>query len=108
MGADYSQIELRILAHLADDATLIEAFNNGEDIHRITAAKVLGITENEITIEERNRAKAVNFGVIYGMSGFGLSEELGITRREAEIYIKEYFKNYHRVKEFLDSLENKE
>ena len=104
MGADYSQIELRILAHLADDATLIEAFNNGEDIHRITAAKVLGIPENEITIEERNRAKAVNFGVIYGMSGFGLSEELGITRREAEIYIKEYFKKYHRVKDFLDSL----
>lgn len=104
MGADYSQIELRILAHLSDDETLINAFNNGEDIHRITASKVLGIPEDEITPEERNRAKAVNFGVIYGMSGFGLSEELGISRKEAETYIKEYFKKYHKVKDFLDLL----
>jgi DNA polymerase-1 len=104
MGADYSQIELRILAHLSDDDTLIEAFNNGEDIHRITASKVLGIPEGEITIEERSRAKAVNFGVIYGMSGFGLSEELSITRKEADLYIREYFKKYHKVKVFLDKL----
>ena len=104
MGADYSQIELRILAHLSEDDTLIDAFNNGEDIHRITAAKVLGIPEDEITPEERNRAKAVNFGVIYGMSGFGLSEELGISRKEAELYISEYFKKYHKVKIFLDDL----
>lgn len=104
MGADYSQIELRILAHLSDDDTLIEAFNNGEDIHRITASKVLGIPESEITTEERGRAKAVNFGVIYGMSGFGLSEELSITRKEADLYIREYFKKYHKVKVFLDKL----
>ncbi|MDX9887843.1 MAG: DNA polymerase I [Anaerovoracaceae bacterium] len=104
MSADYSQIELRILAHLSDDDTLIEAFNNDEDIHRITASKVLGIPEGEITNEERNRAKAVNFGVIYGMSGFGLSEELSISRKEADIYIREYFKKYHKVKDFLDKL----
>lgn len=104
MGADYSQIELRILAHMADDNTLITAFNSDEDIHRMTAAKVLGIPEDEITDQERSRAKAVNFGVIYGMSGFGLSEELGISRKEAEIYINEYFKKYHKVKLFLDGL----
>jgi DNA polymerase I len=104
MGADYSQIELRILAHLSQDPALIEAFNSGEDIHKITAARVLGIPENEITIADRTKAKAVNFGVIYGMSAFGLSSELNISRKEAETYIKEYFAKHEKVKEFMDAL----
>lgn len=104
MGADYRQIELRILAHLAGDETMLDGFRRGEDIHRITAAKVLGVPEDDITPEQRSRAKAVNFGVIYGMSGFGLSEELGISRMEAERYIQQYFDKYHTVKDFLDRL----
>lgn len=101
-GADYSQIELRILAHMSGDEALIEAFNRGEDIHRATAANVLGVPEDHITIEERSRAKAVNFGVIYGMSSFGLSTELKITRKDAEDYINTYFRKHSAVKEFMD------
>jgi DNA polymerase I len=104
MGADYSQIELRILAHLSQDPALIDAFNSGEDIHKITASRVLGVPEDEITIADRTKAKAVNFGVIYGMSGFGLSSELNIPRKEAEAYIKAYFTKHQKVKEFMDSL----
>jgi len=104
MGADYSQIELRILAHLSQDQALIDAFNSGEDIHKMTAALVLGVPEDQITIADRTKAKAVNFGVIYGMSGFGLSSELNISRKEAEAYIKEYFAKHQKVKEFMDSL----
>lgn len=102
VGADYSQIELRVLAHLAQDENLIDAFNNGEDIHRMTASRVLGIPADRITVADRSRAKAVNFGVIYGMSGFGLSEELNITRKEAEAYIEEYFKKHEKVKAYMD------
>lgn len=102
MGADYSQIELRVLAHMSGDEALIESFNNGEDIHRATAARVLGIPEDKITLEERSRAKAVNFGVIYGMSAFGLSSELRITRKDADEYIKAYFAKHAAVKEFMD------
>ena len=102
VGADYSQIELRVLAHMSADDVLIEAFNNGEDIHRATAANVLGVPEEEITIEERSRAKAVNFGVIYGMSAFGLSSELHITRKEADEYINAYFTKHSAVKTFMD------
>ena len=104
MGADYSQIELRILAHLSQDPLLIDAFNHGDDIHKITASKVFGVPEDQVTPLQRSNAKAVNFGVIYGMSGFGLSTELNITRKEAEKYIGEYFKKYTKVKEFLDGL----
>jgi DNA polymerase I len=104
MGADYSQIELRILAHLSQDPVLIEAFNSGDDIHKITAANVLGVPEDQITIADRTKAKAVNFGVIYGMSAFGLSSELNIPRKEAEAYIKEYFAKHQKVKEFMDAL----
>jgi DNA polymerase-1 len=104
VSADYSQIELRILAHLSQDPLLIEAFNNGDDIHRITASRVFGVPEDQVTPLQRSNAKAVNFGVIYGMSGFGLSTELNITRKEAEKYIGEYFKKYTKVKEFLDGL----
>lgn len=104
IGADYSQIELRILAHMSQDPSLIQAFSEGDDIHRITAAKVFGVPEDEVTPLQRSNAKAVNFGVIYGMSGFGLSTGLNITRKEAELYISEYFKKYQKVKEFLDGL----
>jgi len=102
VGADYSQIELRVLAHMAEDPVLIQAFNNGEDIHRATAANVLGIPEDAITMEQRSRAKAVNFGVIYGMSAFGLSSNLHITRKEADHYIKAYFEKHASVKAFMD------
>jgi len=103
IGADYSQIELRVLADMSNDPLLIEAFNNGDDIHKITASRVFGIPENEVTSLQRSNAKAVNFGVIYGMSGFGLSTELNISRREAEQYIDEYFKKYVNVKQFMDT-----
>ena len=102
VGADYSQIELRILAHLSQDPGLLEAFRLGEDIHKMTAAKVLGVPMDEVTPGDRSKAKAVNFGVIYGMSGFGLSENLHITRKEAESYIEEYFKKHQKVKAYMD------
>ena len=102
VGADYSQIELRVLAALSGDESLIEAFNRGEDIHKTTASRVLGIPPEEITPLDRSRAKAVNFGVIYGMSGFGLSEELHISRKEAEDYIHAYFAKHRKVKEYMD------
>ena len=102
VGADYSQIELRVLAHMSGDAALIDAFNRGEDIHRATAANVLGVPEDQITVEERSRAKAVNFGVIYGMSAFGLSNNLHITRKEADEYINAYFAKHSDVKRFMD------
>ena len=102
VGADYSQIELRVMAHMSEDPALINAFNNGEDIHRATASNVLGVPEDKITVEERSRAKAVNFGVIYGMSAFGLSTNLNITRKEAEDYIRAYFDKHEKVREFMD------
>ncbi|MBQ3123145.1 MAG: DNA polymerase I [Firmicutes bacterium] len=102
VGADYSQIELRVLADMSNDEKLIESFNNGEDIHRTTAAKVFDIPAEEVTSAERSAAKAVNFGVIYGMSSFGLSTEINVTRKEAETYINEYFKRFPAVKEFMD------
>ncbi|MHC1723651.1 MAG: DNA polymerase I [Aminipila sp.] len=102
VGADYSQIELRVLAHMSEEQHLIDAFNDGDDIHRITAARVFKVPEEDVTSLQRSNAKAVNFGVIYGMSGFGLSEELNITRKEAEKYIDEYFKTNPNVKIFMD------
>ncbi|MCI8631178.1 MAG: DNA polymerase I [Firmicutes bacterium] len=101
-GADYSQIELRVLAHLSGDEHLKNAFNAGEDIHRSTAAKVFDVPQDEVTPQERSAAKAVNFGVIYGMSSFGLSSEINVSRKEAERYISEYFKRFPDVKEFMD------
>ncbi len=103
VGADYSQIELRVLAHLSGDSVLIDAFNNGDDIHKLTASRVLGVPFDEVTLEQRSRAKAVNFGVIYGMSSFGLSEELNISRKEADEYIKEYFFKHEKVKMYMDN-----
>lgn len=102
VGADYSQIELRVLAHMSGDEELIKSFNNGEDIHRATAARVLGIPEDEITPEQRSRAKAVSFGVIYGISSFGLSSNIHTSRQEAEEYIKQYYEKHRAVKEFMD------
>lgn len=102
LGADYSQIELRILAHMSLDPSLTEAFNRGRDIHKTTASRVFEVPENLVTPQLRSSAKAVNFGVIYGMSSFGLSTELHITRKQAENYIREYFEKHRMVKLFLD------
>jgi DNA polymerase-1 len=100
--ADYSQIELRLLAHLSDDPLLVEAFRNGEDIHTRTASEVLGVPPMLITPDARRDAKAVNFGIVYGISGFGLAQQLGIPRAEAEKYIKNYFARYAGVRGFID------
>jgi DNA polymerase-1 len=101
--ADYSQIELRLLAHMSRDAVLVEAFRNGEDIHTRTAAEVMGIPPLMVGPEDRRRAKAVNFGIVYGISPFGLSQQLGISRGEAELYIRSYFERYIGVKKFIES-----
>jgi DNA polymerase-1 len=101
--ADYSQIELRLLAHMSRDAVLVEAFRNGEDIHTRTAAEVMGIPPLMVGPEDRRRAKAVNFGIVYGISPFGLSQQLGISRGEAELYIRSYFERYVGVKKFIES-----
>ena len=100
--ADYSQIELRILAHMAGDAELIAAYREGADIHRITASKVFGVPTEEVTDLLRRRAKAVNFGIVYGISSYGLSEDIGVTRKEAEEYIKNYFETFPGIKRYLD------
>ena len=102
-GSDYSQIELRILASLSGDESLINDFRDGKDIHRATAARVFEIPEDKVTALDRTRAKAVNFGVVYGMSGFGLGESLGISRAEGQRYINEYFAKHQSVKEYLDN-----
>jgi DNA polymerase-1 len=102
--ADYSQIELRLLAHMSQDPVLLEAFRQGEDIHTRTAAEVMGVPPMLVTREARNNAKAVNFGIVYGISAFGLSANLGISRKEAEVYIKAYFERYAGVKRFIDEI----
>ncbi|HEY0388543.1 MAG TPA: DNA polymerase I [Gaiellales bacterium] len=101
VSADYSQVELRILAHLSGEPALRDAFARGEDIHRATAAEVLGKPAEELTSTERNRAKAVNFGIIYGISSFGLSEQLSIPREEAQAYIDTYLARFPHVNEFM-------
>lgn len=104
VDADYSQIELRILAHMSGDARLIEAYNRDQDIHRITASEVFHTPFDEVTPLQRRNAKAVNFGIVYGISSFGLSQDLSITRKEAKEYIDKYFETYPGVKLFLDRL----
>jgi len=104
MDADYSQIELRVLAHMSGDEQLIEAYHMDQDIHRITAAKVFHTPFEEVTDLQRRNAKAVNFGIVYGISSFGLSQDLSISRKEATEYIEQYFETYPGVKEFLDRL----
>ena len=104
ISSDYSQVELRILAHMSGDQSLIQAFLNQEDIHRRTAAEVLGIPFEEVTSEQRSHAKAVNFGIIYGISDFGLSRQLGISRQQAADYIKAYFERYPHIHDFMNSM----
>ena len=102
LAADYSQIELRIIAHLSGDTVMQEAFRDGKDIHTDTASRVYGVAMDEVTKEMRRNAKAVNFGIIYGMSAFGLAERLGISRSEASQIIKNYFKEYIGIQEYID------
>ena len=104
IDADYSQIELRILAHMSGDEKLIEAYNSSADIHRATAAEVFNTPIDEVTPLQRSNAKAVNFGIIYGMSSFGLSQDLSITPKEAKAYIEKYFASYPDIKSFIDGL----
>lgn len=103
LSADYSQVELRLMAHLSGDEALISAFLNGEDIHAATAARLFGKSIGEVTPEERRRAKTANFGIIYGISAFGLSQRLDISRAEAKAIIEGYFASYPKVKEYMDA-----
>lgn len=104
IDADYSQIELRVLAHISQDKHMIEAFNNDEDIHAQAASKVLNIPIEEVTKEQRANAKAVNFGIVYGISDFGLGEQLGISRKKAKEYIEQYLEKYSGIKEFMTNI----
>ena len=106
VDADYSQIELRLLAHIADDKTMQEAFRNGEDIHAVTASQVFGTPLESVTPLQRSRAKAVNFGIVYGISPFSLAQDIGVTVQEAKLYIDSYFKKYSGVRAYmLDTVE---
>ena len=107
VAADYSQIELRIMAHLANDAGMQKAFAEGKDIHRSTAAEIFGVLLEEVTNEQRRNAKAINFGLIYGMSEFGLSNQLGISRQEARSYMDAYFNRYPNVLQFMTDIKAK-
>ncbi|GGC09926.1 DNA polymerase I [Marinobacterium zhoushanense] len=103
VAADYSQIELRIMAHLSGDKGLLEAFAQGEDIHRATAAEVFKVSRDQVSSDQRRSAKAINFGLIYGMSAFGLAKQLGLGRKEAQTYIDHYFETYPGVQRYMDS-----
>ena len=107
VAADYSQIELRIMAHLSGDQGLINAFSQGKDIHRSTAAEIFGVSLDEVTSEQRRNAKAINFGLIYGMSAFGLSRQLGISRPDAQKYMDLYFQRYPGVQQFMTDIREK-
>jgi DNA polymerase-1 len=104
VAADYSQIELRIMAHLSADAGLLKAFGEGQDVHRATAAEVFGVAPDQVTTDLRRSAKAINFGLIYGMSSFGLAQQLGLSRSQAQSYIDLYFTRYPGVKNYMDSI----
>jgi DNA polymerase-1 len=103
VGADYSQIELRLLAHYSQDPLLLEAYRTGKDIHTLTAAEVFGVPPLMINAEHRRRAKAVNFGIVYGLSPFGLAQQLGIEQKEAKRFIEAYFERYAGVRTFIDA-----
>jgi len=103
VDADYSQIELRLMAHLSGDANLQRAYHSAADIHRLTASQVLGIPYEEVTSEQRSAAKAVNFGILYGISSFSLAQDLGVTRSEADAYIRDYFERFPGVRTYLDN-----
>ena len=104
VDADYSQIELRVLAHIAKDENMIKAFQNDEDIHKEVASKVFGVAMSKVTKEQRSRAKAVNFGIIYGITAFGLSQQLKIDRKQSQKYIDNYLKKYSGIKNFMDEI----
>ncbi|MGR9053866.1 MAG: DNA polymerase, partial [Gammaproteobacteria bacterium] len=104
LAADYSQIELRIMAHLSGDAGLLAAFSEGRDIHSATAAEVFGIAPDQVTSDLRRSAKAINFGLIYGMSAFGLSQQLGLSRNQAQAYIDLYFTRYPGVRHYMENI----
>jgi DNA polymerase-1 len=104
LAADYSQIELRVLAHISDDENLIDAFNKGQDIHTRTAAEVFHVDMDKVTQEMRRNAKAVNFGIVYGISDFGLSRDLGISRKDAKRYIEKYFERYPKVALYMENI----
>ncbi len=107
LDADYSQIELRVLAHISEDEHMIQAFNNNEDIHRQAASKVFNIPYEKVTSEERSKAKAVNFGIVYGISDFGLAEQIGSSRKEAKQYIDQYLEKYSGIKKFMEDIVEK-
>ena len=104
IDADYSQVELRVLAHISNDEHMVEAFNNGEDIHKQAASKVFNTPIDEVTKEQRSNAKAVNFGIVYGISDFGLGEQLHISRKKAKQYIEQYLQQYSGIKNFMDNV----
>ena len=104
VAADYSQIELRIMAHLSEDPSLLAAFKSGQDIHRATAAEVFGVATDEVTADQRRSAKAINFGLIYGMSAFGLARQLTIGRKQAADYIELYFARYPGVQNYMNTI----
>lgn len=107
IDADYSQIELRVFAHISQDEEMIKAFNNGEDIHSQAASKVFGVNIKDVTPDLRTKAKAVNFGIVYGISDFGLAEQLGVRKNEAKSYIEQYLKKYHGIKKFMEEIPKK-
>ena len=107
VGADYSQIELRLLAHMSGDTAMVEAFRTGADIHAITAGEVFGVAPEAVTSQQRSAAKAVNFGIVYGISDFGLARNIGVSRKEAGDYIQRYFQRYPGVKAFMDAASRK-
>ncbi len=104
LDADYSQIELRVLASISEDKHMIEAFKEGQDIHKQAASKVFKTPIDEVTKEQRSNAKAVNFGIVYGISDFGLGEQLGISRKKAKQYIDEYLEQYSGIKKFMSNI----
>jgi DNA polymerase-1 len=104
IDADYSQIELRLLAHISNDENMIRAFRNNEDIHARTASEVFGVPLNEVTSLQRSRAKAVNFGIVYGISDFGLSRNLNISRSDAKAYIEKYLDSFPGVKKYMNDI----
>ncbi len=107
LAIDYSQIELRLMAHYSKDDIMIDAFNNNEDIHKRTASEVFGVDIEDVTGEMRRNAKTINFGLLYGMSAFGLSNQLGVSRAEAEIFLQNYFDKYSKVRSFMETTTNK-
>ncbi|MCB1155784.1 DNA polymerase I, partial [bacterium] len=102
LSCDYSQVELRLLAHYCKEGPLVEAFHQGQDIHRRTASEIFGVAQEAVTANQRSAAKAINFGIVYGMSAFRLSNELDIPRADAQQYIDAYFERYSQVRQYMD------